>query len=279
MRVSIQSLARFALAAATSGSSQNFLGAGWVGASLGRAPNGWRRALALRYLALSPHYFYRTAANASLTTPEFLESEIVRNRDSRQLIIDALVSNYLKPGFTCLDYGCGPGFLAYAASPQTAKVIACDISSGVLACARIVNPGPNIDYRQIASNGSIPVADETVDLVYSFAVVQHVTDDIFQGILREVRRVLKPEGVAIFHLVLDGQKGWKPESAWRADRSLKGRLKWRFGLWCFSRPKQTVERLVSDAGFRSMQITSIADMGADLHGDDIEQQHLCVFMR
>jgi cyclopropane fatty-acyl-phospholipid synthase-like methyltransferase len=100
------------------------------------------------------------------------------------------------------------------------------------------------------------VADGAVDLGYSFAEIQHVTDEVFKGLLGELRRILKPEGVVVCHVVLDIQKGWTQEAAGRADRTLKGHLKWRCALQCFSRSRNSVERLVADAGFRSLQITN-----------------------
>jgi SAM-dependent methyltransferase len=268
---------KYALAAATSGGSQNFLGARWVSASLKLVPASEKRSLALRYLALSPHYFFRTKANARLSTQDFLEFEFHRNQNSRKLITDSLLLKYLEPGFTCLDYGCGPGFLAQAVAPKVAKVIACDISGGVLACAKTINSGRNIDYRQIGPNGTVPVADGAVDLVYSFAVVQHVTDDVFKGILSELRRTLRPSGTVDCHVVVDGQPGWMPEAQVRADRTVEGRLKWRFGLHGFSRSRESLEKLVANAGFKVVQIVPIADLGVDLAGDDIAGQHLCVF--
>ena len=279
MGIAVQRVTQWLLAAATSDRSQNFLGARWVSASVNRAPASLKRWLALRYLALSPHYFYRTPANAGLNTQDFLEFELHRNRHSRQLILDNLLQKYLDRDFTCLDYGCGPGFLAHAVSPTAAKVIACDISGGVLACAKIIHPEPNIDYRQIAANGAVPVADEAVDLVYSFAVIQHVTDDVFKRILSELRRILKTSGTVVCHIVLDGAPGWKPESVWRADNSVRGRLKWNVGLRCFSRSQDSIQSMVSDAGFKSIQVLSIADLGVDLAGDDVQRQHLCVFTK
>jgi SAM-dependent methyltransferase len=266
------------LAAVTSRESQNFLGAKWVSASLDLAPKRWKRSLALRLFAASPHYFFRTTANAAMSKREFLDFEYDRNRNSRIRIIDRIVSKYLEPGFTCLDYGCGPGFLASAAAERVEKVIACDISAGVLACAKTINPSPNIDYRQVATNGAIPVPDETIDLIYTFAVVQHVTDDVFKGMLGEFRRVLKPGRIVVCHVVVDGAR-WKTESHWREDRTVRGRIKWEFGLRCFRRSLDSIGKLVTDAGFRLQSISRISDLGVDLLSDDIEKQHLCILSR
>jgi len=275
----LSGLLRVGVMTATSGGSQNFLGAGWVAGSLKAAPRSWKRPMALRFLAASPHYFYRTKTNERLSTRDFLESEYRRNLDSRKLIIDGLIAGYAQPEFVCLDYGCGPGFLAVAVAPRVARVIACDISPGVLACAGQVNPAPNIEYRPVADNGVIPAKDASIDLVYSFAVVQHVTNEVLRGILNEFRRVMKPGAKAVCHVVLDDAAGWKSESEWRADRSLKGRLKWEVGLHCFSRTRESLQEMIAATDLKLLQLVSIADLGVRLAGDDVERQHLCVFAR
>src|SRR5579863_6836882 len=84
---------------ATWGGSQNFLGAGWVEWTVSHAPGAAREPLALRFLALSPHYFY----------DHDLAAEADRNRRSRQILADELVLPLVEPGARVLDYGCGPG--------------------------------------------------------------------------------------------------------------------------------------------------------------------------
>jgi cyclopropane fatty-acyl-phospholipid synthase-like methyltransferase len=145
-----------------------------------------------------------------------------------------LIASYVGSGFVCLDHSCGPGFLAVAAGPKAARVIGCDISGGVPACASAINPAPIIEYRKVAKSGAIPAKIGEVDLVYSFAVIQHVTVGVLQGILDEFRRVMKLGATVVCHVALDAE-GRKSESVWRADKTFKGRLKWKIGLHCFTR--------------------------------------------
>jgi len=276
MSTSFNEMLRLVLITAASGGSQNFLGARWVAGSLRIVPRRFKRPVALRLLHVSPHYFYRTKANANLANPDFLESEYRRNLESRKLIIDGLISNYLKPEFVCLDYGCGPGFLAQAVAPRVAQVIACDISPGVLVCAETLNSARNIEYRAIAADGEIPAGEGKVDFIYSFAVFQHLTDKVLRRTLHEFKRVMKPGGMAVCHVVIDGTEGWKPESVWREDKTLRGRLKWKIGMHCFSRSPNALEGLISEAGLKLHRIVPISDLGVDLAGVGVEEQHLCV---
>jgi SAM-dependent methyltransferase len=257
--------------------SQRFLESRWIGRSLAFGPVAWRRGLALRFLSLSPHYFYRTPLNNELTYREFLISEFRRNAESRRRIFQYLLEKNLRAEQTVLDYGCGPGFLARAVSGQVWKVLACDISPGILECARVLNGSPNMDYVSVDRSGRIPVPDASVDLIYSFAVIQHVTDDVFRSILGEWRRVLRPGAMVICQTVLDAE-GWKSESQWRADRSLRGRLRWRFGLHCFSRNRDDLHTTVTSAGFSPPEIAAIGALCSPLN-DDMDEQHLCTFTK
>ena len=138
--VSMSRLARTAsdvlVSRATWGGSQNFLGARWVEWVVGNAPQHARDRVALRFLALSPHYFY----------DRDLPAEAERNRRSRQILADELIVPHQTAGARLLDYGCGPGYLAAAVARQAGHVDAVDISRGVLACARALNGAPNITF-------------------------------------------------------------------------------------------------------------------------------------
>src|ERR1039457_3091759 len=101
---------------ATWGGSQNFLGARWVEGLVPISPAPVRERIALRLLSLSPHYFYSSD----------IDAEAERNRRSRQALSDALLVPHLSAATRVLDYGCGPGYLAYAVAPHVAHVDAVD---------------------------------------------------------------------------------------------------------------------------------------------------------
>lgn len=254
---------------------QEFLGARWIPFALRRLPASWRRSAALLLLSLSPHYFFRTEANHGLNHKEFLEAEFRRNHDSRQAICDGIVRKYTREDFRVLDYGCGPGFLAKSVSSHVAKIYAADISRGVIASASAINSNPNLEYVIIPESGVLPLPDASIDLAYSFAVIQHVTDEIFEMILGNLHRVLKNGGIALCHIVADGQN-WSTEAEWRSDASLRGRIKWVCGLHCFKRSVDDVVRMVTAAGFTKPESLLIRDI-ADTQDQDLHNQHLFIF--
>lgn len=251
---------RVAVGAVTSRGSQNFLGAPWVERLLRTAPSSSRESIALWLISLSPHYFYDGDRRA----------EADRNRTSREGLVRDLLMGYLAPTMLVLDYGCGPGYMASAVAPHVRQVEAVDVSHGVLACARVLNCSSNIIYETPfeASQRS-----EQIDLAYSFAVVQHLTDASLRAALTIVRERLRPGGTLLLHFPApDGQ--WRTEDSWRSDRSPKGRAKLRYGLNCFGRGEEQLARLVSEAGFRGVRSNVLANMtSADA---DISRQRLLV---
>jgi len=189
---------------ATWGGSQNFLGARWVERVVDGVPESVRERIALRFLALSPHYFY----------DRDLAAEARRNRRSRQIRADEVVVPHLAPDARVLDYGCGPGYLAAAVADQAAHVSAVDISRGVLACARVLNGRPNVTYQtpeQFRAGGGL------VDLAYSFAVVQHLRTAVLEQMMVVLAAAVRPSpAVALPGLAFPVASAKLLEPYWRA---------------------------------------------------------------
>lgn len=117
-------------------------------------------------------------------------------------------------GKVVVDAGCGSGkFSTAIARFGAAKVIGVDIGEQGLefarAQARRVPYGDRLDYRH-GSLLAMPLADASVDMVWSNGVVHHTVD--YEGCLGEFARVLKPGGTlflyvngrfGLFELMLD----------------------------------------------------------------------------
>jgi ubiquinone/menaquinone biosynthesis C-methylase UbiE len=107
----------------------------------------------------------------------------------------------IKPGMTVVDLSCGSGafttFVARVIGEQ-GKVYAVDIQPAMqqqLECklAKAENQGiKNIELRQASAYG-LPFEENSIDLVYMITVLPEIPD---RGrALREIKRVLKPDGV------------------------------------------------------------------------------------
>jgi len=255
---------------------QSFVGAKWVAGLLRLAPERHKRRLALAVLSWSPHYFYRsfyrstTPGAHQLSEREFIEREFDRNKSTREKITSWILAPHLDSAQVALDYGCGPGFLTNSVSRRVRAVYGVDVSQGVLACARILNGAPNVTFLHTTQLGQI--ADLSIDIAYSFAVIQHLTDAVLENVLAVLNDKLKKGGKLVVHVVLD-DASWKTEEEWRRDTSLKGRVKWKYGLNCFQRNQQAFRGMLETEGYSSIVIQPIQELCPETF-DDICTQHL-----
>lgn len=102
----------------------------------------------------------------------------------------------LLAGRRLLDYGCGHGMASVVAARQGAAVTAFDLSAAYVGEARerAAANGVEAEFLQ-ADAHALPFAAASFDAVWGNAVLHHL-DLHIAG--RELRRVLRPGGVAVF---------------------------------------------------------------------------------
>jgi SAM-dependent methyltransferase len=98
----------------------------------------------------------------------------------------------INPADTVLELGCGVGRMTGRLAELSRTVIATDISAEMLARARTNLSGcGNVAYLILPGDGRLPLRSESVDVVFSYLVLQHVpTVDAQLQYLREAVRVL-----------------------------------------------------------------------------------------
>jgi ubiquinone/menaquinone biosynthesis C-methylase UbiE len=122
-------------------------------------------------------------------------------RDLRLPRVNILKEVGIKPGFSVLDYGCGPGGYTTAAAQlvtESGKVYSLDIQP--LAIKQVQNIAKKqkiANVETILSDCATGLPDENIDVVLLY--------DIFHGlsqpdeVLTELHRVLKPDGILSFN--------------------------------------------------------------------------------
>ncbi|HVM66095.1 MAG TPA: hypothetical protein VMU14_14610, partial [Acidimicrobiales bacterium] len=129
-----------------------------------------------------------------------------------------------------------------------------DVSRGVLACASVLNGNPKVTYETPAQCGA---RAECADLAYSFAVAQHLTEETLTSVLGLLHARLRPAGLLLMHFSLVAD-GFPTEAAWRAGTSAVARTRARWGMSCFGRSGDEMERLLTAAGFREVMVEPLA---------------------
>lgn len=121
-----------------------------------------------------------------------------------------LVQADIRPGHRVLDVGCGTGTMAVLIRQQQPEsiVVGVDGDPRALAVARrkAERAGQTIEFEESFAD-RLPYSDRSFDRVLSSLVFHHLTHDDKLAAMREIRRVLKPDGW--FHLADFGPPvGW-----------------------------------------------------------------------
>ncbi len=106
------------------------------------------------------------------------------------------------PRLKALEIGCGPGRLMYFMSRHFGEIHGVDVSDEMLAKARAKlasTPNAHVHLTEGSSLAQFP--DESFDMVYSYAVFQHIPSrEVVLSYLLEARRVLKTGGLLWFQV-------------------------------------------------------------------------------
>jgi len=170
----------------------------------------------------------------------------------------------VKPDETVLDLGSGAGIDAFLASKDTGpkgRVIGVDMTASMLTRAR-ANAAKggfeNVEFR-LGEIESLPVADDTVDVIISNCVVNLSPDK--PRVFREALRVLKPGGrMVVSDLVLVAPL---PEE-------VRTSVEAYVGCVAGASMKDEYLRHVRDAGFERVEVVEEARYGAASFGSDKE---------
>jgi SAM-dependent methyltransferase len=279
-RVIVQRTLTLMKALLTNGSTnQAFISAKWLVILLRLTPRSLKRNVALRILSISPHYFYRSlrAEYAGMPTNQFLEAEFERNRVSRQVICDRVLLPHLKSNYQVLEIGCGPGFLAKAVARHVKAAYACDISIGVLECCRIINGAANIKYIYSGESGFAQIPNFSLNLAYSFAVIQHLREAVIRSLFEVASKKLRAGGLCLFQIHIDDGR-WKSESAWTDDQSVIGRFRLRYALNFFPRTEDFLRHLAAETGFAVVAIRPMSEL-LNHPFDALYHQHLLILSK
>lgn len=104
------------------------------------------------------------------------------------------------PAETILEIAPGHGRWTHFLRQYCDHLIGVDLAPVCInACKRRFGDDPNMEFHLNDGKSLAMCADKSVDLVFSFASLVHVEHDVMESYLQEIRRVLKPDGIAYLH--------------------------------------------------------------------------------
>jgi SAM-dependent methyltransferase len=163
-------------------------------------------------------FFYIASWRKDWSEESFFESG---EEDYQQLVAKVLEARGFAPaGKKMLELGCGAGRMTRAFARRFATVSAFDISAEMLARAKTLQPEAG-NTNWVLGNGAdlAPIADGSVDFVFSYLVLQHLPqEDLVQKYIAEMFRILSNGGLCLFQYngTVRTNMNWKGRAAWNA---------------------------------------------------------------
>ena len=102
----------------------------------------------------------------------------------------------LVKGKIVLDIACGTGYGSALLAQKAEKVYGVDISQETIDYCNENYKMHNLKYIQ-GSVSDIPFEDNSIDVIVSFETIEHVTDMLQEEFRKEIKRVLKDDGLLI----------------------------------------------------------------------------------
>jgi 2-polyprenyl-3-methyl-5-hydroxy-6-metoxy-1,4-benzoquinol methylase len=168
---------------------------------------------------------------AVITQPQYLGAPTPAVRraffDSGDAYVDSLLTRVTTVGGgstppTVLEFGCGPGRLAYAFARRGFAVTAVDISPTMLALARRNAEERNIASIQFQLVEEFLAGDATYGLVNATLVLQQIEPDAGKEILRHLASRVAPGGTLHFQLPFRTVRSLASRAMIAARRSIPG---------------------------------------------------------
>ena len=142
-------------------------------------------------------YYINSDKGKRITDEEFRDSGI--NDYHKYIIEDGLIMgklHYSSEPVTILDLGCGTGRMMEYMADDFNNVIGVDVSGEMIRQAYDRLQGiTNIELME-NDGENIPVKEDSVDIVFSYLVFQHIKDrEMVENNFKEVMRILKQKGL------------------------------------------------------------------------------------
>lgn len=122
----------------------------------------------------------------------FAARTYIEHRDLRRVITKALGH---VPADRAAEFGAGFGRITPVLTEYALSVTGFEREAAFVADGKSLFPG--ISFEHVASLAHVPAPDAVFDLILTFTVLQHLTDDVLCLVAAEIRRVLRPSGVLV----------------------------------------------------------------------------------
>ncbi len=138
-------------------------------------------------------YYLREARRQKVDALQVLDEQWEDGRRSAERVLP-----YVARDADVLEIACGIGRVSRFVTPHCGRLYCADILNEALAQARKnLKPLSNVSFHKTSGYDLAEFAAESFDCVYSFTTFIHFDFELVLRYLAEIKRVLKPSGVAL----------------------------------------------------------------------------------
>ncbi len=156
------------------------------------------------------------------------------------------LSNLVKRGDKILDFGCGNGRLLEILQSQKIEYLGVDVSGELIKRAQKKYPQWRANFRKIEAHKSLPFLDDFFNVIFSVAVFHHFPFEYQKEKIRDLYRVLSPDGKLAL-TVWNLQEKYEGKETEISFQDNKGNV---FNRYHYVFDKEELKNLVEEAGFR-----------------------------
>jgi SAM-dependent methyltransferase len=160
------------------------------------------------------------------------------------------------PRGRALDFGCGVGRLTQALVPHFREVWGIDIAPSMIELAQKLCPH-TCRFILNTSERLEEIPDDSIDLIYSSIVLQHIEPRYAKDYLAEFLRVLTPSGLLVFQLPSE----LRPSEVSLARRLVPGPLR---SLWRAFRSARQFPRMEGHGIPRDELVAVLSSLGGEV---------------
>lgn len=168
------------------------------------------------------------------------DAEFLLNIERRKPFLNQVIKKHFPPDLKAkiVELGCGCGSLLYFSKKAGYQnLLGCDVSREQIDLSKKL--GLTEIVMQDAMSAICLYEDQSIDVVISFDVIEHMTKTESLTLSREVFRVLKPNGKWIVHTV-------------NAESPFFGRIRYGDFTHEIAFTKESIKQLFSVAGFKDV---------------------------
>jgi len=170
------------------------------------------------YLNMQKKQYEGASGNWTLTDRDWVVGQYDRQNAWKDYDTHLFPENV---GGVALEYGCGPGRNLIRYRKRFDRIDGVDIAQGNINKAIVNLTSSNIPLPElmVCDGKSIPVDDETYDVVFSVICLQHICSySIRDAIIKDIHRVLKEGGHFCFQMGFGGKTNGEPWYEYHEDR-------------------------------------------------------------